>query len=246
MIEDRIINEIKHGKFIAKTGEHIWNWSSPAGKIRWQRRSNMFIDFLGNDRKKILEIGCGTGLFTKEIAKTDNEITSIDISEELITLAKEKVQSKNVTFLVENAYKTSFQDNYFDFIVGSSILHHLDIDEAIKEFYRLLKDNGKIMFTEPNMLNPQIALQKNIPFLKKLAGDSPDETAFFKWSIDKKITKWGFCNPEVYPFDFLHPAIPGFMLSLAIPVSYFCEKIPLLKEIAGSLVIKAAKSINHE
>jgi len=35
-----------------------------------------------------------------------------------------------------------------------------------------------MMFTEPNMMNPQVALIKNVPSLKSRAGDSPDETAF--------------------------------------------------------------------
>ena len=35
------------------------------------------------------------------------------------------------------------------------------------------------------MLNPIIAVQKNIPFIKKLMGDTPDETAFIKWKNHK-------------------------------------------------------------
>ncbi len=239
--DQRLENEINHGKFIAKHGEEIWNWSSPAGKVRWQRRVDIFKDYIGNKNKKILEIGCGTGLFTSEIACTSNQIVAIDISKDLLDIARRKVNKKNVVFQIENAYKSSFKDKSFDFIVGSSVLHHLDEDLALQEFFRVLKDGGKIIFTEPNILNPQIALQKNIAFIKKAVGDSPDEKAFLKWSLEKKLKKYGFKDIEIINFDFLHPAIPKFMLSIMRKITYIIEKIPVIKLISGSLIIKASK-----
>jgi SAM-dependent methyltransferase len=239
--DKRIGNEIAHGKFIAKSGEEVWNWSSPAGRIRWERRAKLFLAFLGNDHKRVLEIGCGTGLFTKEICKTANEIIAIDISEDLIRLAQRRINKKNVTFVIDNAYKTAFCDNYYDFVIGSSSLHHLMIDKALKEIYRLLKPNGKFMFTEPNMLNPQIAIQKNISFIKKMAGDSPDETAFMRWSLAKRLVEVGFKDISIVPFDFMHPVIPKSMLGLMCPILNFLETMPLLKEFAGSLIIKGRK-----
>lgn len=243
MIDTRIQNEIKHGEFIAKNGEEIWNWSSPAGRLRWQRRVDMFTDFLGNENKKVLEIGCGTGFFTSQLVLTNNQITAIDISSNLLELAKKRTNYPNVVFKKEDAHKTSFDSNSFDFIVGSSALHHLETGTALKEFFRLLKPGGKIMFTEPNMLNPQIAIQKNIPIIKKLVGDSPDETAFIRWSLKKMLIRYGFRDISIKNFDFMHPATPRFLLKYINGVLITMEEIPFLKEISGSLVIKASKPI---
>jgi ubiquinone/menaquinone biosynthesis C-methylase UbiE len=239
--DKRIDNEIAHGKFIAERGEEIWNWSSPAGRSRWRRRTRLFLDFLGNDHKKVLEIGCGTGLFTKEICESANEIIAIDISKDLIDLARRRIKRGNVSFVIDNAYGTTFSGDHFDFVIGSSSLHHLIIDKALKEIYRLLKPEGRFMFTEPNMLNPQIAIQKNIPFVKKMAGDSPDETAFFRWSLAAKLERAGFRDISIVPFDFVHPAISKAMLSALCPILNFLETLPLLKEFAGSLIIKGRK-----
>ena len=236
-MDDRIKNEIEHGKFLA--GE-VWNWESPAGKMRWQRRVKMLTAHL-KKTDQVLEIGCGTGYFTREIVKTGAMVTAIDISPELLDIAKKEIASDNVRFMIDNAYNMSFPNNSFDSIVGSSVLHHLEIGKAITEMFRVLKPGGSMFFTEPNMMNPQIALQKNIPALKRKLGDSPDETAFFRWNLSKLMQNAGFTQIKIVPFDFLHPAIPQFMIRFVSTIGETTEKVPLLKEIAGSLYISAQK-----
>jgi len=237
----RLKNEIHHGKFISQRAEQIWHWSSVAGQIRIKRRCQMFVEFIGNKKKKILEVGCGTGILTKEIAKTNNLIYAVDISPELLNIAKKKIPNQNVIFKITDACNTHFKNCFFDYIIGSSILHHLEINLAIKEFYRILKRGGKIMFTEPNMLNPQIALERNIVIIRKLANNSPDETAFFRWRLQKEFINVGFRDVYTQPFDFLHPALPSYFVNFLNPFLRALEVIPVLKEFAGSLIIKAKK-----
>lgn len=240
-MDQRIEHEIEHGKFLAREGAgEIWNWESPAGKVRWRRRVEMLTNHI-TPQMKVLELGCGTGYFTREIVATGAQITAIDISPDLLNIARSEIQSANITFKVDNAYELSFANETFDTVVGSSVLHHLNIGKAISEMYRVLKPGGIIVFTEPNMLNPQIALQKNIPWLKRKLGDSPDETAFFRWPLSSLLTKTGFHKIEIMPFDFLHPAIPPKMIASISKLGKTVEKLPLLKEIAGSLLIKATK-----
>jgi 2-polyprenyl-3-methyl-5-hydroxy-6-metoxy-1,4-benzoquinol methylase len=240
--DERILNEIRHGEYIRKHGEEIWNWSSPAGKLRWARRCRLFAEFLGNHKSRVLEIGCGTGLFTKELARTDNTIVAIDISDSLIMKAKERVSSTNVNFIVGNAYETEFKSGSFDFVIGSSSLHHLEVDSALNEFNRILKSGGRMMFTEPNMMNPQVALIKNVPSIKHRAGDSPDETAFFRWKIAKKFRDHNFVNISVEPFDFIHPQTSAWLLNLTERLTIILEQVPLIREIAGSLIIQCRKA----
>lgn len=241
MSNKRLENEIKHGKYLLEKGAgEVWNWESHAGRERWKRRVKMLTDFIVPG-SKVLELGCGTGYFTKEIIKTGADITAIDISPDLINAAKESTEASNVRFVVDNAYSMSFENEKFDFVIGSSVLHHLQINSAVTEIRRVLKGGGRIAFTEPNMMNPQIALQKNIPFLKRLAGDSPDETAFFRRQLRKLLVKTGFKQVKIIPFDFLHPAIPKPLIGLISFVGSALEKTPLIKEIAGSLYITAIK-----
>jgi ubiquinone/menaquinone biosynthesis C-methylase UbiE len=242
-MDKRLSNEIEHGKYLAREGAgEVWNWESPAGKVRWQRRVSMLTNHL-KISDSVLEIGCGTGYFTSEIAKTGAGITAIDISPDLIEIAKNEVGAENVSFMLANAYDLEFKNDSFNSIVGSSVLHHLDIKKAVSELFRVLVPNGIICFTEPNMMNPQIAMQKNIPWLKRKLGDSPDETAFFRWSLRRLLRSAGFIDIRIQPFDFLHPAIPEKLIGAISRTGILAEKTPILKEIAGSLYITARKPL---
>ena len=240
-METRLQHEIEHGRYLAKhrAGE-IWNWESPAGRIRWQRRVRM----LSGDIRagmRVLELGCGTAYFTRELALTGATIIAIDISPELLATAQEKCRATNVQFEIQNAYALTYPQASFDAVVGSSVLHHLVIKQALTQIYRVLRPHGIIRFTEPNMLNPQIAIQKNVPAVKRRLGDSPDESAFFRWPLRRQLEHAGFARIQIRPFDFLHPKTPSRLIPLIRTAGDWCERIPLISEIAGSLYVKAVK-----
>ena len=240
-MEARLEREIEHGKYLAKIGAgEVWNWEGPAGKRRWRRRVRMLTNHLGPEMK-VLELGCGTAYFTRELALTGASITAIDISSDLLEEARRRCPASNVRFETQNAYALSYPDNSYDSVVGSSVLHHLELEEALRQIHRVLRPGGEIRFTEPNMLNPQIAVQKNVPALKKRLGDSPDETAFFRWPLRRCLQKAGFRQVQIEPFDFLHPGTPMRWIPVVERLGSLCEKMPLLREIAGSLYIRALK-----
>jgi SAM-dependent methyltransferase len=192
----------------------------------------------------VLELGCGTGLFTRELVKTGATVTAIDLSPELLELARQGLAAERLEFRLEDACHTSFAPGSFDVVLGSSVLHHLDLPAALSEAQRVLAAGGVLRFTEPNMMNPQIAVQKNVPFIKKRMGDSPDETAFFRWSLARRLKAAGFSELSLVPFDFLHPAIPASMLDGVESALASLERVPLLREIAGSLMIQARKPLS--
>jgi ubiquinone/menaquinone biosynthesis C-methylase UbiE len=240
-METRIQREVEHGRYLAQHGAgEIWNWEGPAGHLRWMRRVKMLTGDVAAGMK-VLELGCGTAYFTRELARTGATVTAIDISPDLLEAAQQNCSAENVTFEIQNAYALSYPDNSFDFVVGSSVLHHLEIEPALRQVFRVLKPRGIIRFTEPNMLNPQIALQKNVPAIKKRLGDSPDETAFFRWPLFQMLERAGFHDVEIQPFDFLHPKTPAAWIPAIESLGRRLERLPLLREIAGSLYIRASK-----
>jgi ubiquinone/menaquinone biosynthesis C-methylase UbiE len=240
-MQDRVTKEIRHGRFLAEHGAgEIWNWESPAGKLRWARRVKMLSGHL-KPGMTVLELGCGTGYFTRELACSGANIIAIDVSRELLEIARTNSSAPNVRYEIQNACALTGPDATFDSVVGSSILHHLEIEEALREVYRVLKPDGTIYFTEPNMLNPQIALQKNVPWIKRKLGDSPDETAFFRWWLRRLLEQTGYRDVRIDPFDFLHPKTPVPLIDRLNAVGRFLENVPIISEFAGSLYIRGVK-----
>ena len=238
---ERIAAEIAHGRFIHEHHPELWDWSTPAGQRRAERRAGMLCEHGRFHRgERLLEIGCGTGLFTERVRRaTGADIVGTDISPELIEEARRRLP--DVTFRVENALHLSFPDGDFDAVYGSSILHHLEIEPALGEVRRVLRPGGRMVFAEPNMLNPQIFIQKNVPLIKRWLGDTPHETAFVRWSIAARLRRAGFTGVRVFPFDFLHPLTPRLLIALVSGLGAAAERGPILREIAGSCVMVARK-----
>jgi hypothetical protein len=90
-------------------------------------------------------------------------------------------------------------------------------------------------------LNPQIAIQKNVSWIKRWLGDTPHEAAFFRWPLRGLLKRTGYRDVRVDPFDFLHPKTPGPVIRLVTMLGSFLENLPVISEFAGSLYIRATK-----
>ncbi|HOF04638.1 MAG TPA: methyltransferase domain-containing protein [Syntrophales bacterium] len=247
--DDRAEREVRHGrKLVAAGPEEIWGWDTAAGRMRARRRGELISRKAGlRFGMHVLEIGCGTGLFTEIFAESGVSILAVDISEDLLQKALSRnLPAERVRFLA-----VPFEDpnicGPFDAVIGSSVLHHLEIVPALTRIFRLLSPGGVMVFAEPNMLNPQIMIQKNIPWLKARLGDSPDETAFIASRLSRRLVRCGFTEVEILPFDWLHPLTPPGLIKTVMSWGAFLEKLPFVRHFAGSLLIAARRPIgNHE
>jgi 2-polyprenyl-3-methyl-5-hydroxy-6-metoxy-1,4-benzoquinol methylase len=108
--------------------------------------------------KKVLEYGCATGGTTFSWARRGAKVFGIDISEEAVKKAKQAAAKENldVDFAVMNAEDLQFSNQSFDMIVGTGILHHLNLDRSYSELSRCLNQDGFALFIEPMGHNPLI------------------------------------------------------------------------------------------
>lgn len=241
--DDRLDREKKHAEVLLKNPEGIWGWASPAGAVRAKRRAKLIIE-AGNitSDSKTLEIGCGTGLFTEIVSKTGAAITACELADPLIAIAAKKSYSSDVQFLNQDISSIGPEyDNRYDVVWGSSVLHHLDLNVFLPKLFNLIKPGGYLVFAEPNMFNPQIWLERNVDYIRKKTGTSPDETAFYRWSLKKILICKGFTNVSIKPHEFLHPATPKSMIPFMQLLNSVAEKLWVVREIAGSLLIQAQK-----
>jgi len=96
--------------------------------------------------KRALEYGCGLSSHSFKLAEIANEVHAIDISEIAIEKAKNEAEEKglkNIFLEVMNAESLDFENNYFDIVCGTSILHHLELKSAYSELARILNPGGK-------------------------------------------------------------------------------------------------------
>jgi SAM-dependent methyltransferase len=240
---DRLRREIEFHRRISSRAEEIWDWDTPAGRVRAARRAGLFVEHgrLGPGRLA-LELGCGTGLFLEQVARSGAAVTGLDLSAELLAQARARCAGLPHARLVRgNAEQTAFPAASFDVVYGSSVLHHLDTAAAAREVARLLRPGGRLVFTEPNLLNPQIAVTFLVWPLRPLFGLSPDEMAFTRGFIRRRLASAGLVDAAAEPFDFLHPRTPPVLIEHVRRLGAALERLPGLRSIAGSLLVTARK-----
>jgi 2-polyprenyl-3-methyl-5-hydroxy-6-metoxy-1,4-benzoquinol methylase len=219
---------------------------SEAMRIRSERRCDMLLSAMEiNTETKILEIGCGTGEIANFVAKkTKAQVLGIDICKPFIEEAKKLHLLPNLNFeVLDFNQPKSLSGEKFDYIIGNGILHHLyyDLDAALQNIRQLLKPNGKLIFLEPNIINPYCYIIFTYPYFRKKAKLEPDEMAFSKSFILKKLQKNGYINNMVSYKDFLLPITPKILIRPLIWVGNILEKLPLLSAMSQSIFIIGSK-----
>lgn len=207
-------------------------------------RKRKILELLGKHDGRVLDIGCGPGVFTEELLKSGCEIWGIDVSEHMIKQAKDKIKEKKDSerahFSVGDIEKLDFPDNYFDFVLCVGVLEYLSDDSlALKEVHRVLKAGGEAIFTVPNLLSPFSLIDKTVIFtikaihnvlnVFKIKVNKNKDSLLFNSSIkdkyysplrfNKKLSKSGFkINRKVfhiYRLSVLNVISRSFSLSFA-------------------------------
>jgi 2-polyprenyl-3-methyl-5-hydroxy-6-metoxy-1,4-benzoquinol methylase len=196
------------------------------------------------DRISILELGCGTGELAYHLAMlTGARVKGVDLSQQFIDHAQTTYQHENLTFIVADLSRTSprSESEKYDYIVGNGILHHLyhHLHTFLPALKRWLAPGGRLIFWEPNLVNPYIYLIFSIPALRRLAKLEPDEMAFTSGFVRQKLTQAGFTRVKTVTRDFLLPNTPGFLVGGVITAGRILEKIPVVRNLAQSIFFSA-------
>ncbi len=97
---------------------------------------------------KILDVGCGTGNFSIKLAEMGCKVTGIDVSEEMLNIAREKIKEKGLDIEVYkmDVYQLDFADNSFEAVFSMAAFEFIkEPQKAYAEMYRVLKPNGQML-----------------------------------------------------------------------------------------------------
>jgi ubiquinone/menaquinone biosynthesis C-methylase UbiE len=135
------------------------------------------------ENSSILEVGCGTGEFAKDlISKNITNYIGVDISEDAIMVAKSKVSNPNFRFIASDFLEIEIEEK-FDYAIFPMIIHSIPVELALELLTKASKVSNKIIIAD--YLVPQPKNYKS--FLVKLIERIAGKEHFGNFSNFKKI-----------------------------------------------------------
>ena len=143
-------------KILYKIISHFYDLLDVVYFRNYQNSPRKVVEDSVGERDKILDLCTGTASNAIRIARAKpcTQIIGIDLSKDMLRIARDKLRKQhieNVELRYMDATEMSFQDESFDKVLISLVLHELDealAEKLLKEAKRILKDTGEIIVTE--------------------------------------------------------------------------------------------------
>ncbi len=141
---------------VIDTGGYLYaNKPSLSSLLANQCLTKATLDLLNLKDKKVIDIGCGDGIYTNDLYECGKPklIIGTDLAGKAIAEAKKKYGKgdEKIYFKTESCYKISYPDKNFDIAIARGLLHHLDEPQkALKEMFRVANE---VFIIEPNGYN---------------------------------------------------------------------------------------------
>ena len=153
--------------------------------------------FLKNGNfSRILELGCGTGNYTLMLRENfrDARIKALDISEEMVKLAQNKLKNKDIEFTVSDAEKTS-PDKDFDLITSNACFQWLnDLERSLQNYAKSLCSGGIVCFS---IFGPDTFCELNSALKSVLKASHVDSADFCDSNRLRTILKTNFKSIKI-------------------------------------------------
>lgn len=157
-------------------------FQTPVGALVYRYESALLLDLLQPcPGETILDVGCGTGIFTLDILSLGPRIIGLEISRPMLIRAGQKAKEYPFDPITGNMMFLPFADEVFDKTVSMTALEFVeDAHGAVREMFRVTKKGGTIVVTTLNSLSPWATrrkqkAEKGHHLFKKMIFRSPDE-----------------------------------------------------------------------
>jgi ubiquinone/menaquinone biosynthesis C-methylase UbiE len=123
---------------------YVWRYGQ-------DRRLNLMCCYVPLEQKRILDVGCGLGMYVKKFRAFSDEVFGVDVDAEKVENASQSLPNISVA----PAEQLPFLDYWFDVVLLHEVIEHVADDRAaISEAYRVTRPGGSIIIFAPNRLYP--------------------------------------------------------------------------------------------
>ena len=120
-------------------------------RLGQERRLRLIQKYVPLEKRKVLDIGCGVGMYLLAIRDFSEGVYGVDIDAERAAQAHHRLPN----IAVASAEQLPFARNSFDVVLLHEVIEHLEDDQwAVREAYRVLAPGGRIVIFAPNRLYP--------------------------------------------------------------------------------------------
>lgn len=141
---------------------------------------------------EVLDLGCGSGVFSHLLSRHGVKMTALDISPELVTAGRKRYPE--VEFLVGDAENLPLPAGRFDAVFLGGVIHHFPGPERLaREVARVLRRGGAFFAFDPNRRNPFMWLyrDRSSPFYSSV-GVTPNERPVVDREVSRVFVEAGF------------------------------------------------------
>jgi ubiquinone/menaquinone biosynthesis C-methylase UbiE len=145
------------GELFDQWPEKYDRWfETPIGALVKQYENELLLELLQpGPQEMILDVGCGTGIFTLNMLSFGPYITGLDISYPMLKRAEQKAQGYPFRAVAGDMRYLPFADESFDKTVSMTALEFMaDGQTAVEDLFRVTKRGGVVVVTTLNSLSP--------------------------------------------------------------------------------------------
>lgn len=188
--------------------------------------------------KALLDVGSGTGWFSRESVLRGAQVASLDVGENILAQVAKKCDTERI---VGSVLDIPFEDEYFDFVISTEVIEHTpNPKKAIQEMHRVLKKNGVLVVTVPNKVwHPAIAIANKL----KLRPYEGYENWVGYFELKRWLNEIGFSIVKIKGLH-LFPFIFSFTYKLLTYMDRLAEVIGIGPVMLNTCV-KAVKDENY-
>jgi ubiquinone/menaquinone biosynthesis C-methylase UbiE len=168
-----------HEGYVYTTNDRL---SSRLARQRWV---DTVLGMTGMKGRKLLDLGCGDGYFTRHYYDTQGpaSVVGIDPSANAIKSAIARRAERKIEFSVGDGHSIPFEDKFFDLVLIQAVLHHDDNPaDVVREACRLAHE---VVILEPNGYNPALkVIEKVSSYHRQHKEKSYPPRAIDRWVTD--------------------------------------------------------------